>query len=178
MPALLTLFLAHLIADFPLQTNYLYERKRHSTTGLLAHSGIHALTAFLLTGLRWDLWYVWLFLLLSHALTDWAKLNYKAPKQWLGFLLDQLIHLAVMVIIALWQPGLTGSLPSWVLLLAFCLAWIPAILMFIWVVSADVLRDQTPPPDWAVWTQKNMLGYSRLSGYPVLIITLLGLILT
>lgn len=177
MPALLTLFLAHLIADFPLQTNYLYERKRASAVGLFLHAGIHALTAFLLTGLRWDLWYVWLFLLFSHALTDWAKLNYKAPKQWLGFLLDQLIHLAVMVVIALWQPTLTTPLPSWVLLLAFVLAWIPAVLMFTWVLSGDVLRDSASPPQWAVWTQKNMLRYSRISGYPALVIALLGLII-
>lgn len=178
MQTIIPLFLAHLIADFPLQTNYLYDFKRVSSVGLFLHAGIHALTAFLLTGLRWDLWYVWLFLLLSHALTDWAKLRYKAPQQWLGFLLDQLIHLSIMVIIALWQPSLMTPLPAWLLLLTFFLAWIPAILMFIWVLSADVLRAKTSPPQWAVWVQDNMLQISRRSGYPALILVLLGLIFT
>lgn len=177
MEAIITLFLVHLIADFPLQTNYLYERKRTSILGLFLHAGVHALTAFLLTGLRWDLWYIWLFLLFSHALTDWAKLRYKAPQQWLGFLLDQLIHLTIMVIIALWQPNLVTPLPAWLLLLAFILAWIPAILMFVWVLSADVLRERMPPPRWAVWAQDNLLPISRYSGYPALILILLGLVL-
>lgn len=175
---LMTLFLAHLVADFPLQTNYLFQVKRNSTAGLLLHGGIHALTAFLLTGLRWDLWYVWLFLLGSHTLIDWAKLNYKSSIQWRSFLLDQFIHFLVLIMIALWQPELTSVLPAELLTICFLLAWIPAILMFLWIYSGDVSWTNTDPPTWVVWMQKNMLKTSRLSGYPILAIVLFGLILT
>lgn len=151
---LLTFFLTHLVADFPLQTNYLFQVKRKSTVGLLLHVSIHALTAFLLTGLRLDLWYVWFYLLVSHALIDWGKLQYKSSKQWGSFLLDQLAHFLVMIVIALWQPGLTSVLPTEILYSSFLLAWIPAILMFLWVYSGDVNGTKPNPPNWVVCMQK------------------------
>ena len=176
MVALITLFLSHLIADFPLQTNYIYFLKKTSSWGIILHAAIHALVAFLLTGLRWDLWYVWLFLLGTHAIIDWAKLRYKSPKQWTGFLLDQLLHLLIMSIIVLWQPSLSSILPGWILYPAFVLAWIPAILMFLWVYASDVVRDHPNPSRTALWMRENLLQTSRLSGYPCLVLALGGLL--
>lgn len=178
MESLILLVLAHLIADFPLQTNTIYYLKMESSAGIILHSSIHALTAFLLTGLRWDLWYVWLFLLVTHAITDWAKLRYKSPTQWSGFLMDQFIHLMILVLIAVWQPGLSSPLPDWLVYSAFVLAWIPLILMFLWVYAGDVI-DSTPDPSARVlWMRENLLQTSRLSGYPVLLAVLIGIVLT
>lgn len=175
------MILAHLLADFPLQTNLLYQLKRSTTAGLWLHSSLHAVTAFLLTGLRWDLWYVWLFLLVSHALTDWAKLNSKIKKQWVGFLVDQAVHILVMVVITLWQPTLTSLLPPLLLYLAFLLAWIPAILMFLWVYADEVVDEVaqagSQPPGWALWMQANLLQTSRVAGYPGILVAILGVVL-
>jgi hypothetical protein len=180
MERLVTLILAHLLADFPLQTNLLYQLKRSTAAGLLLHSSLHAITAFLLTGLRWDLWYVWLVILVSHALTDWAKLNAKIRKQWVGFLVDQAVHILVMILIALWQPSLTSLLPAWILYLAFGLAWLPAILMFLWVYADErvqiLAQEHSQPPQWALWMQANLLQTSRVSGYPGILVALLGIL--
>jgi hypothetical protein len=178
MESLIVLILAHLIADFPLQTNLIYYLKKESSAGILLHSGIHALTAFLLTGLRWELWYVWLFLWGTHAITDWAKLRYKSPKQWSGFLVDQLIHILVLVVIALWQPGLSSPLPDWLVFSAFVFAWIPLILMFLWVYAGDVITSNPNPPARIHWMREHLLRTSRLSGYPALVAVLIGLIAT
>ncbi|MFN2196937.1 MAG: DUF3307 domain-containing protein [Anaerolineales bacterium] len=182
MESTIALILAHLLADFPLQTNLLYELKRSTTAGLWLHSGMHAVTAFLLTGLRWDLWYVWLFLLVSHALTDWVKLNSKIKKQWVSFLVDQTVHILVMVLIARWQPTLTSALPRGILYPAFALAWLPAILMFLWVYADEVVHDlaqtHSRPPNWARWMQANLLQTSRVSGYPAILVAIIGILLT
>lgn len=178
MDSLIVLILAHLIADFPLQTNTIYHLKKESVVGILLHSGIHALMAFLLTGLRWDLWYVWLFLWVTHALTDWAKLNYKSPKQWVGFLIDQFIHLLILFIIAIWQPGLSSPLPDWLIYSAFVFAWIPLILMFLWIYAGDVISSTQHPSGRILWMREHLLLTSRLAGYPALFAVLIGLILT
>ncbi len=178
MHSLILLILAHLIADFPLQTNLIYSLKKESPAGIILHSSIHALTAFLLTGLRWDLWYVWLFLLVTHAITDWAKLSYKSPKQWSGFLVDQFIHLLFLVLIAIWQPGLTSPLPDWLIYSAFVLAWTPMILMFLWVYAGDVINSTPNPSARVRWMRENLLQASRLCGYPVLFAVLIGIVLT
>lgn len=178
MDSLIVLILAHLIADFPLQTNSIYQLKKESTAGILLHSGVHALMAFLLTSLRWDLWYVWLFLLVTHAITDWAKLRSKLPNEWSGFLVDQIIHLLVLVVIALWQPGLSSPLPDWLLYSAFLLAWIPMILMFLWVYTGDFIATHPDPPPHIRWMREHLLRVSRVTGYPAVLAVLIGLILT
>jgi hypothetical protein len=176
MEPILILFLVHFIADFPLQTNQVYHLKQSSFGGVLIHSAVHPLVALLITGFRLDLWYVWLFLLVSHAITDWTKLKYPSGRQWVSFLIDQAVHLFVMVLIAIWQPALTTPLPSWLLYLSFCLAWMPAGLMFGWVLAGDAVQSLPHPSSRVVWMQRNLLHLSRLSGYPIVALVLIGLI--
>lgn len=96
---LIQLLLAHLLTDFVLQPNSWIKHKR-------AHKGfsyvliIHSILAGALTLLflqRWDLWYIAVFIIITHYLIDWWKLT--QPRDNLRyFLLDQLFHLIVILI--------------------------------------------------------------------------------
>ncbi|MCI0398497.1 MAG: DUF3307 domain-containing protein, partial [Chloroflexi bacterium] len=73
MDTLATLLLAHLIADFPLQTNRIYALKIRSNAGIALHVGIHlAVTILLLKNALAD-WLLLLILAVSHFTLDWLK---------------------------------------------------------------------------------------------------------
>jgi hypothetical protein len=166
------LLLAHLIADFPLQTDLIFRLKRQSQWGVALHASIHGMVTFLLTGFRWDLIHVWLVLTFAHYLIDTAKLKYNPPQQAAGFLIDQLAHVSVVLIIAIWQPGLTSILPDWVLYAAFIYAWIPATLMYIWVVAAEKAQKQAHPAERVSWMREHLLRWSQLAGIPLALVLL------
>ena len=104
LPALL---LAHFIADFPLQTPALCAQKFSSTPhiktkGLRRHALIHAITALFVTvHFLWSPFLPVLLILytLSHYLLDQIKTRYDINQ--LGtFLLDQCIHITIILILA------------------------------------------------------------------------------
>lgn len=164
------LLLAHLIADFPLQTDRVYQLKRQSQWGVALHASIHGVVTFLLTGFRWDLLHVWFLLTVVHYLIDTVKLKYNPPQQAAGFLIDQLAHVSVLLIIAFWQPGLTSILPDWLLYTAFFYAWIPASLMYIWVAANENAQTIEHPAERVTWMQAHLLRWSQVSGIPLAII--------
>lgn len=99
------LVLAHLFADFVLQTRWLVVRKR-TPAGLAAHAAIVGLAMVPVTWDRLDRWWPWLLAITAiHAALDWAKLRLEA---WLGqrpcrplppivpFLADQALHLLTL----------------------------------------------------------------------------------
>lgn len=172
-----SLLLAHLIADFPLQTNLVYRLKSASNSGIALHAFIHVLTTFILTGARWDKWAVWLFLLGSHYFIDWAKLQWKATSQSTGFLIDQLTHLMVLFLVALWQPDLMSILPPWVFYLTFVYAWLPAVLMYLWVYANEMTEKLTQPSSRLVWMRQNLLRISHQSGFVLLVPSALAVFL-
>tara|TARA_R110000796_G_scaffold19709_3_gene59143 strand:- start:982 stop:1704 length:723 start_codon:yes stop_codon:yes gene_type:complete len=90
---LLIFLTAHLIADFPLQPDWLIRRKRHFMV-LLAHAAIVAGVAiFLLGG-----WPITLLLILigTQIVMDAIKV-YLLPDTLRAFLLDQAVHITVIV---------------------------------------------------------------------------------
>lgn len=98
---LLKLLLAHVVADFFLQTDKMCRMKndgRKKWTALFLHCAIHAALAYLLVG-RWENWIIPVVIFATHFLTDWLKTS--VMKDGIRtFLADQAIHLAI--IIALW----------------------------------------------------------------------------
>ncbi|MFN2225212.1 MAG: DUF3307 domain-containing protein [Anaerolineae bacterium] len=99
------LVLAHLFADFVLQTRWLVVRKR-TLAGLAAHAAIVGLAMVPVTWDRLDRWWPWLLVVTAiHAALDWAKLRLE---QRLGratarrlppivpFLADQALHLLTL----------------------------------------------------------------------------------
>jgi Protein of unknown function (DUF3307) len=100
---LAALLLAHVLADFVFQTNWMVRNKR-APQGLAAHGAVVLGTAIAATGTM-DPGLLWLVAL--HLGIDAIKARAKpglAP-----FLIDQAAHLATIATLAVWRPGIWAS---------------------------------------------------------------------
>jgi hypothetical protein len=99
------LFLAHLIGDYPLQSEWLIENKR-SLWGLTLHIAIHlAVTLFIVGSASAEVWPKILVLVLIHFLLDFTKSLFGSrwPKQGaLQYVVDQLIHILSIFLVSSW----------------------------------------------------------------------------
>lgn len=94
------LLLAHLLGDFILQpTSWVLDKesKKQKSIYLYIHTLIHGILAALFIG---EIQFIWLAVLLvvSHGFIDFLKLHYQnknTKRNW--FLLDQLLHLVVII---------------------------------------------------------------------------------
>lgn len=166
MTTFFTLLLAHLLADFPLQTNLIFRLKISSNIGLVLHVAIHLLmTGILLQnpGQHVDLL---LFLGVAHFATDWIKVRFPGKQQWPGFILDQMAHLTAILFLAIWRPDTTAVLPLWLLLPLILFVFLPAALMLLWVWAKDAQQQnryqQSRPVNWA---SQRLLSISQRTGW-------------
>ncbi len=102
---LTALVLAHVLADFVLQTDWIHRNKRHFGVMLL-HGGL-VLAASLVALGQWNAPVI-LVLAVVHLMIDCAKTygNFKGLR---AFLADQALHLASLVAVALYAPGLWAA---------------------------------------------------------------------
>ncbi len=99
------LIFAHAVADFLLQPGWMARGKR-APRALLLHIGIVAATAWLALGL--PMHPAVLALPLLHLVTDLLKV-WALGDRLGGFLADQALHLATILGLSLWQPGLYAA---------------------------------------------------------------------
>ena len=103
MILLIKLFLAHLLGDFILQPDGWVRDKalrKHRSPKLYLHVVVHGLLAALLV-FELSFWLPVLIIVVSHLLIDLAKVYLqKAENRTTWFIVDQLLHLAVIV--AIW----------------------------------------------------------------------------
>jgi hypothetical protein len=98
----LKLILAHLIADFILQFEELYQLKVRSFWGQILHALTHGLVALALLYPYLDLPLIWLFvagLVLVHLVQDLFKYSFtkrKPSNTFIYFMIDQLCHVLVI----------------------------------------------------------------------------------
>lgn len=99
---LVKLLCAHLCSDFILQTDSIDEGKRKSgRKGIgyqLLHSAIHAGVAYLVVA-EWSCWLIPLVIFVSHFVIDLIKCKSFSGKSLVTFLVDQLCHIAVIIIL-------------------------------------------------------------------------------
>jgi len=99
------LFLAHLIGDYPLQSEWLVENKR-SLWGLSLHTAIHlAVTLLVLGSASAEAWPKVLLLIIIHFLLDLTKssLLSKWPTHAaLQYVIDQVLHIVSIFLVARW----------------------------------------------------------------------------
>jgi hypothetical protein len=99
------LIFAHLLTDFPLQLETIFELKKRGIFGIMLHSGMWTVVAIILAPhlalnlLSWGLFFV------SHTIIDWLKIKVTEimpalDNLWM-FLLDQILHILV-IYIACW----------------------------------------------------------------------------
>lgn len=98
---LFRLIFAHFLCDFPLQSRKMVEAKNSADRGtkakaLALHSLIHAVTAYIAVW-QWECWYVPVIMFATHFGIDWWKSTKKDGMS--SFLLDQLMHIVVVVVL-------------------------------------------------------------------------------
>ena len=162
MMTITTLLLAHLVADFPLQTNGIVKMKTQGNKGLGLHVFVHVVVLILLIRNPYQYWPFILLLATAHFITDWMKVHTHPKSQTPGFLLDQLIHIVTLVILASFIPSIESTLPEWFLLPAILLALIPALLTLLGVIANDFSRQETyPESPKLLWASKHLHPISR-----------------
>ena len=101
MTILLRLIFAHVLSDFVFQSDKICEGKQEKTSKKyvyqLLHSFIHALTAYLFVA-DWNNYIIPLVVFVLHTLMDHIKVEYM-KKDVASFIIDQLVHIAVIVIL-------------------------------------------------------------------------------
>lgn len=163
MEKVATLLLAHLIADFPLQSNLIYRLKTASRYGLALHAAIHAAVSILLVRDSLRLFPYWLALFTTHFIIDWGKLRQKPTDQARGFLVDQGLHFAFLLLLALLMPAIESVLPVGVLYTGLVFALAPVILMYFWIYAQS--QPQPALSGRLHWVKEHFLDYSHRAGY-------------
>jgi hypothetical protein len=96
------LLLAHVVADFVLQSDRMVREKRRVPM-LLAHGAIVAATTWAALGLPLAVWPV-LVITITHLVADWVKARFGGAG-FRAFALDQAAHLSVIAAVAVAWPG-------------------------------------------------------------------------
>jgi hypothetical protein len=105
------LLLAHLVADYPLQTGWIFREKTEHAWGVVYHGSVAGILGFALAGpyLKYPkAWLVLIGLWLFHIFLDKGKtlLNSKAVRSWwLVFIADQALHVCSVWIAAVLING-------------------------------------------------------------------------
>jgi Protein of unknown function (DUF3307) len=143
---LLALLVAHLVADFPLQPDWMIRRKRNPLVLALHVLLVAGTAALALGGLPGE---VLLILVGTHLVVDAIKV-YLLPDSLGSFTLDQLVHLAVIIALAAAFPG-TFAQGAWAALPADAAAGYLVLLCLLGgaiaslMVGAIVIRKATAP---------------------------------
>ena len=163
------LLLGHLIADFPLQTNWIYQLKSQSWLGVLLHTTIHlVVTAALIQPIQRALPLLCVLGLL-HFITDYTKVRVQGRHQSPGFLIDQGAHLLVIFWLAnQWQHSLGAVLSTSLLWPLLLYASFLGILVFGWVLACDLAQSRWARHDYVQWARTNLLTFSQYAGIPLL----------
>lgn len=107
----LSLLLAHLLADFPLQTDSVARYKGKRLLPTLAHATIHYIAAWLCLTLFAGTSFISLrnqFIIAAYlvihlaidSVKSWSSGQAKLPDNWVVFVVDQLAHIGVIVVVA------------------------------------------------------------------------------
>jgi hypothetical protein len=116
------LLLAHLIGDYPLQSDWLVENKR-TWWGLTLHTAIHlAVTLLILGAVSAEAWPKVFVLILVHFLLDLAKtamVDLWSKHIGLQYAVDQVLHVVSIFLVARWiegdlDPALIPESTTWI----------------------------------------------------------------
>ncbi len=134
--------LAHWLADFPLQSDWIAQHKANGRV-LLLHALIHFVVSLVVLfpaiGITWP--FV-LALASTHfvidALKNWLNLHRPAWGAW-SYLVDQVLHMVSLALVAFWMGAsvgkVTAAIPVWAAIVASGLVWITSV----WGITERVL---------------------------------------
>ncbi len=161
VPAFAGLLLAHLIADFPLQADWVYRWRSCSAAGLALHAAIHVMVTALILKDVTGYWLILVLVGLLHFAVDGFK-PYWRGSALARFVLDQAIHIIVLIWLAMIFP-VQPALPAGLLYPVLVYATLPALLMALWVLSTS----QRSPGRAERWMRYHLLGASKIAGVPL-----------
>ena len=156
------LLLAHIVGDFFLQSDGMCKAKKERTfKGILiciGHSFIQAALAYIAVA-DWRCWWIPLVIFVSHGLIDVCK-NRSGSDSLTSFSVDQLLHIAVIGIIAYSYKG-TPGLPEisetiMLYLLSFLIILMPASIFI-----RKFTKQWAPPMD----DEKSLPNAGKWIGY-------------
>jgi|GEM_PF-925665 len=162
MHLLMTLLLAHLFADFPLQTNALAKLKDKHFEGVFYHVLIHmAITALLIRDSQ-QYWLLIVGLGIVHFVIDALKILLPFKKGVWYFLADQFVHLISLVLATylaqrLWYPAPVGILPDKWLVMVLSGALVPAVMVLFWVWTSTLNPEYVTRSLLLCWTKQRLL---------------------
>jgi len=174
MQLFFTLILAHLFADFPLQSNALAQLKKCHLAGVLIHVAIYTAVTALLLDNRLQYWPLIAGLGLIHFLIDAAKMRFSRGNEGtFAFLLDQLFHLTSMIVATylahyFWTPAPQGILPTDWLLRALPAAFIPAAMVCCWIWTTSSGKPYLQQSSLLRWINERMLLMEQRFGLVVI----------
>ena len=176
MQLLTTLLLAHLFADFPLQTNGLAKLKKECLAGVFLHVFIYVVITALVIHEPGKYWLLILGLGVMHFLIDALKLYYKQIVEIYYFVIDQCLHLLSLAIATYFTLCWYGEPPqstlSYVIvLIGLGCALILAIMVFCWVWVNSLKEEQVQRHLLLRWTKYQMLMLEQRIG-----LVLIGLV--
>lgn len=141
------LFLAHFVADYPLQPSWMAHNKWRPHV-LIAHVSIHFLVMLLLAGAaRAAVWPFLLALALAHMIIDIGKNTvHRLRPQWVigPYVVDQLIHYLTIILTGAWIGQTVGPValpfsPEAAILSAAYLAG-----TYVWFISERIFAHAEP----------------------------------
>lgn len=165
MQFFLYLLLAHVLGDFPFQTDRVAAIKREGWLGLVIHVFIVTMITGALSWGKTPYWGFWTALVgLSHIATDQMRtfvLKGTGRKNVLYFLGDQAVHILIIVLIAAldesWQMDNSGFFfGSAVPLSSLWVVYLIALVLLIWAVpilEAEMTRAVVEPDEWMAWSK-------------------------
>ncbi len=106
---------AHLIGDYLLQSTAMVRHKKRlkeKSWMLYAHCFLHGMLIYLFTAQWHNIWPP-IAVAVSHFFIDWWKLN--KPEKTIYFVLDQSLHMAVLVFLFIFTQTDNGAFKSWFL---------------------------------------------------------------
>lgn len=183
MAILLRLLFAHILSDFIFQSDKICDGKQGNTKKKyvyqLLHSTIHALTSYLFVA-DWSNWIIPLVIFVSHLLIDYIKIEY-LKKNVASFLIDQLVHIAVIVVLwlSLFDQGKAfcqellkiewNDLTTWTVVTAYLLMLKPAsvfLSLFIkkWTPSATADKSLPNAGKWIGYFERILILTFILTG--------------
>lgn len=177
-----TLLLAHLLADFPLQTNTIAALKSKSVHGLLMHVGVYMAATWALLGFGLSICPLIMLLGSAHFTVDWLKVRAKSRKPLRSFVFDQFAHLTCMVaatgLVAPWYFSRHHFvLPSQLLYPSLLIALGLAAMVMCWIWASSLEDEMLRRHSHLRWCRERLLDIEQRAGFGLLCALGIGAIL-
>ena len=174
-----TLMLAHLFADFPLQSNQLARLKRQSLKGVSIHVFIYVTVTALLLQQPLTYWPIVVGLGLIHYVIDAVKIFVNPKREVLYFIFDQGLHFSSVFLVTYWaiqywDVSPKGILPDSLLYISFGCAFGLAFIVLCWLWTNALSDEQIHQNIVLQWVKYQALRFEQRIGLALFALIFVG----